>query len=53
MSAPESPDLKTLAMPDLQAKLGSSPDGLTEAEAGKRLTQYGPNQIEETRRIRS
>ena len=39
--------LKSLSMPDLQAKLGSSPDGLTQAEAQKRLTQYGPNQIEE------
>ena len=34
-------------MADLQAKLGSSPDGLTQAEAQKRLTQYGPNEIEE------
>ena len=40
-------DLKSLPMPELQAKLGSSPDGLTQAEAGKRLTQYGPNEIEE------
>ena len=40
-------DLKSLSMPDLQAKLGSSPDGLTQAEAQKRLNQYGPNQIEE------
>ena len=39
--------LKSLSMPDMQAKLGSSPDGLTQAEAQKRLTQYGPNQIEE------
>ncbi len=39
--------LKSLSMPDLQAKLGSSPDGLTQAEAQKRLTQYGPNQIDE------
>jgi H+-transporting ATPase len=31
----------------LQAKLGSSPDGLSQAEAEKRLTQYGPNEIEE------
>jgi H+-transporting ATPase len=28
--------LKSLSMPDLQAKLGSSPDGLTQAEAQKR-----------------
>jgi H+-transporting ATPase len=40
-------DLKSLPMQDLQAKLGSSPDGLTQAEAQKRLTQYGPNEIEE------
>jgi H+-transporting ATPase len=40
-------DLKSLPMPELQAKLGSSPDGLTQAEAGKRLAQYGPNEIEE------
>jgi H+-transporting ATPase len=41
------PDLKTLPMPELQAKLESSPDGITQAEAQKRLTQYGPNEIEE------
>ena len=40
-------ELKSLPMPELQAKLGSSPDGLTQAEAEKRLTQYGPNEIEE------
>ena len=34
-------------MPEVQAKLGSSPDGLSQAEAQKRLTQYGPNEIEE------
>ena len=36
-----------MPMPELQAKLGSSPDGLSQAEAQKRLTQYGPNEIEE------
>ena len=40
-------DLKSLPMPELEAKLGSSPDGLSQAEAQKRLTQYGPNEIEE------
>jgi H+-transporting ATPase len=40
-------DLKTLPMLELQAKLGSSPEGLTQEEAQKRLTQYGPNEIEE------
>jgi hypothetical protein len=40
-------DLKSLPMPELQGKLGSSPDGLSQADAQKRLTQYGPNEIEE------
>ena len=40
-------DLKTLPMPEVEKKLGSSPDGLTQAEAQKRLTQYGPNEIKE------
>ena len=42
-----SDDLQSLAMPELQAKLGSSPDGLSQAEAQKRLAKYGPNEIEE------
>ena len=40
-------DLKTLAMAEVEKKLGSSPDGLSQAEAQKRLTQYGPNEIAE------
>jgi H+-transporting ATPase len=40
-------ELKSLPLPELQAKLGSSPDGLSQAEAQKRLLQYGPNEIEE------
>src|SRR5208337_4716590 len=40
-------DLKSLPMQELQAKLRSSPDGLSQAEAQKRLTQYGPNEIED------
>ena len=40
-------DLKSLPMPEVEKKLGSSPDGLSQAEAQKRLTQYGPNEIEE------
>src|SRR5664280_2873052 len=40
-------DLKSLPLPELQAKLGSSPDGLSQVEAQKRLAQYGPNEIEE------
>jgi H+-transporting ATPase len=40
-------DLKSLPMPELQTQLGSSPEGLSQAEAQKRLTQYGRNEIEE------
>ncbi len=40
-------DLKSLPIPELMKKLDTSPDGLTQAEATKRLTQYGPNEIEE------
>jgi H+-transporting ATPase len=40
-------NLKSIPMPDLEKKLGSSPEGLTQAEAQKRLTQYGPNEIAE------
>jgi H+-transporting ATPase len=40
-------DLKSLPMAEVEKKLGSSPDGLSQAEATKRLTQYGPNEIEE------
>jgi H+-transporting ATPase len=42
-----SDDLQSLPIPELQAKLGSSPEGLSQAEAQKRLAQYGPNEIEE------
>ncbi|MGD0652895.1 MAG: plasma-membrane proton-efflux P-type ATPase [Thermoguttaceae bacterium] len=40
-------DLKSLPLPEVEKKLGSSPDGLSQAEAQKRLTQYGPNEIKE------
>jgi H+-transporting ATPase len=40
-------ELKSLDMAALQARLGSSPDGLSQSEAEKRLVQYGPNEIEE------
>jgi H+-transporting ATPase len=46
--SPESKDdLKSLPMPELQKKLESSADGLSQAEAQKRLAQYGPNEITE------
>src|ERR1019366_4184285 len=45
---PESKDdLKSLPLPEVEKQVGSSPDGLSQAEAQKRLTQYGPNEIEE------
>ena len=40
-------DLKSLPMSELLAKLGASPEGLSQAEVQKRLIQYGPNEIEE------
>jgi H+-transporting ATPase len=40
-------ELKTLPMAEVEKKLGSSKEGLTQAEAEKRLAQYGPNEIEE------
>ena len=40
-------DLKTLPMAEVAKKLRSSPEGLTQAEAQKRLKQYGPNEIAE------
>jgi H+-transporting ATPase len=43
----EADGLKTVAMPKLFATLASSADGLSGAEAAKRLTQYGPNAIPE------
>ena len=41
-------DLKSLSLDALEAKLGASLDkGLTQAEADKRLSQYGPNELAE------
>jgi H+-transporting ATPase len=40
-------DMKSLPLEEVERKLESSPDGLSQAEAAKRLTQYGPNEIEE------
>ena len=50
-SKPDTNDeLKSLALPEVEKRLGSSPDGLTQAEAQTRLAQYGPNEIEEKKR---
>jgi H+-transporting ATPase len=40
-------DLKSLPLPELMAKLGSSPDGLSQTEAQRRLEQHGYNEITE------
>ena len=40
-------ELKSLPMAEVQKKLDSTPDGLTEAEAKKRLAADGPNEIAE------
>ncbi|MDQ6971558.1 MAG: HAD-IC family P-type ATPase, partial [Mariprofundaceae bacterium] len=42
-------DLKSLPMQELETRLDTSPDGLSQAEAQKRLTQYGANELEEKR----
>ena len=39
-------DLQSLPLQEVEKRLGSSPEGLSQAEAQKRLTQYGPNEIE-------
>ncbi len=39
--------LQHLPLAEVEKELNSSPDGLTEAEAQKRLIQYGPNEIAE------
>ena len=40
-------DLKSLPLPEVEKRLESSPKGLSQAEAQKRLAQYGPNEIKE------
>jgi H+-transporting ATPase len=40
-------DLKSLPLAEVEKKLGWSAEGLTQAEAEKRLAQYGSNEIEE------
>jgi len=40
-------DLRSLPLAKIEKRLESSPNGLTQVEAQKRLTQYGPNEIQE------
>ena len=42
-------DLKSLPLSEVEKQLATSPDGLTQGEATKRLAQYGPNEIAEDR----
>ncbi len=44
-------DLKSLPLPEVEKILGSSPDGLSQAEAQKRLTQYGPTRLKKRKPI--
>lgn len=39
-------DLKTISVAEVEKRLRSSPDGLTQVEAEKRLDQCGPNEIQ-------
>jgi H+-transporting ATPase len=39
--------MKSSPMPELKEELGYLPDGLSKAEATRRLAQYGPNEIAE------
>ena len=43
----EKDDLRSLPLAEVEKRLESSPDGLTQAEAQKRLAHYGPNEIAE------
>ncbi len=40
-------DLTSLPLARVQSLLGSSPNGLSQAEASERLAQFGPNEIDE------
>jgi len=39
-------DLKSLPLPEVERRLSSSPDGLSQAEAEKRLAANGANEID-------
>ena len=45
--APVQDDLQTLPLPELYQRLVTSPEGLSQNEAQKRLNRYGPNEISE------
>lgn len=41
----------TRTVEDVLSELQTTPDGLSSAEAARRLAQYGPNELQEVRRI--
>jgi H+-transporting ATPase len=47
MTSNEGNPLQFMSMPEVKKKLESSSDGLSQVEAKKRLTQYGPNELKE------
>jgi Ca2+-transporting ATPase len=47
---PGAPAAHTLPIPDLCSRLGATTDGLTSAEAARRLAEYGPNEVRAVRR---
>jgi H+-transporting ATPase len=49
LNAVAADELKSLPLCEVEKKLKSSPDGLTQTEAQKRLTQYGPNESKKRR----
>ncbi|MGC2240783.1 MAG: plasma-membrane proton-efflux P-type ATPase, partial [Acidimicrobiia bacterium] len=40
-------ELKSIALPELEKRLASSPQGLSQAEADQRLAEYGSNALQE------
>jgi H+-transporting ATPase len=42
-------DLKTLPLPEVEQRLATSPEGISQAEAATRLARYGPNELAETK----
>ena len=48
---PGEDDLRSLPVAQAMSRLGSSPDGLSQNEASKRLGQFGPNEIAERKTI--
>ena len=50
MTGPPSTTIHRLTLPEAFEVVRSAPDGLTSAEAARRLAEYGPNRIQKTAR---